>query len=441
MQYRTANEPGPSAAGHYAESPAPPWDGDVPAAQPTFFVSLSVLVLVATSSFVMQEPALCDVLFPPVFVLTMVTGHMMSPLKLPAVFTVSLVTFALANYASIVFARDWAYEYAWFYLGVTVYLLVYFVFFAAFVGRFGEPAYRVVRNGYLIAAGLAAAIGVLAVFRVLPNSEIFFRDASMVRVQSTFGDPNVFAPFLVGAILLVLVPLVHGERMRLIHVAVLGLCLAGVALSFSRGAWLHLAISLVVFVAFELFVIGDRRANHRLMVGLVIGAPLGVGALALLLLNADLDAYLFDRLSFQAYDRTRFGNQYLTLELADQFLFGLGPGQFTAPRFTQDAHNVYLKVLIENGVVGLLAMLSLMFGSLFYGVAGVFRRGRVAPEHAACVAILVGVMVESLVIDTLHWRHLFLFLGLPVGLMLFERSRERGPAPPSFSLQNSDGLL
>jgi hypothetical protein len=36
----------------------------------------------------------------------------------------------------------------------------------------------------------------------------------------------------------------------------------------------------------------------------------------------------------------------------------------------------------------------------------------------------MGTLVESCIIDTLHWRHLFLVLSIPVGLWLYE-SRQR----------------
>ena len=118
-------------------------------AEPSRLVTMAILIQLGASSVVMVEPALCDILFPPVFALT-------------------------------------------------IYLLLYVVFLAGFLGKFGEPGMRVVRDGYQIAAVIAAGIGILASLHVLPNSQIFFRDASMVRVQSTFKDPNVFAPFLVA---------------------------------------------------------------------------------------------------------------------------------------------------------------------------------------------------------------------------------------------------
>ncbi|MDX1645754.1 MAG: hypothetical protein R3304_01325 [Longimicrobiales bacterium] len=428
MEYRSAHPYDP-----------PPWAylGDVPGAsgpvegwwdatpRPNGLVAFVVLVLVGSSSVVMVEPALCDYLFPPVFALTLVTGHLLSPARLPPVFTASVVVFMLANLASVLGAGIWGYDDAMFYMAITLYLLVYAAFFALFVGRFGPAGMRIVREGYQIAAVIAGGIGILASFHILPNSEMFFRDASLLRVQSTFEDPNVFAPFLIGAIFLSLVPLIHDERPELRHLVVIALSLAGVAIAFSRGAYAHLAVSLAVFVFLELLVIGDPRANRRLILGMLFVAPVLLVGVGFLLVNADLGSYLQDRLSLQTYDQVRFRNQLASLVMAHENVLGVGPGQYTRPRFLQDPHNNYLKVLTENGPVGLLSFVALLFTSVFYGLAGVFRRGRSAPIQAACVAVVVGIMVESLVIDTLHWRHFFLFLGLPIGLTLFERGREQ----------------
>jgi O-antigen ligase len=372
----------------------------------------------------MAEPALCDILFPPVFLLTLVTGHLLSPLRLPHMFTGSIIVFMLANLASVLGARLWGYGDAMVYMTVTLYLLVYSAFFALFVGRFGPVGMTIVRDGYQIGAVIASGIGILASLHLLPNSEIFFRDASLQRIQSTFEDPNVFAPFLVGAVFLSLAPFIHEERLQIRHGIVIALSLTGITLAFSRGAYVHLIVSLVVFVALELVVVRDLRAARRLVVGITVITPLLAIAVGALLVNTGLASYMQERLSMQSYDQVRFSNQFESLLVAHENLLGVGPGQYAQPRFLQDPHNNYLKVLAENGAVGLLSFLALVFTCVFYGLAGVFRRGRLAPVQAACVAVLAGIIVESLVIDTLHWRHYFLFLGLPVGLTLYERAQE-----------------
>ncbi len=429
LEYRAANldYPLPWSTRRAPATPTPAAQSRT-VTEPSRLVALAILVQVGASSVVMVEPALCDILFPPVFILTLITGHMLSPLRMPRLLLASIGLFILANYASILGARGWGYTGSVIYMAVTIYLLLYVVFLAGFLGKFGESGMRVVRDGYQIAAVIAAVIGILASLRLLPNSEMFFRDASMVRVQSTFKDPNVFAPFLVGAVLLSLPPLLQSRRLELRHLVVIGLSLAGITLASSRGAYVHLVVSLVVFFGIQFAIIQERRTNRRLVGRVMLALPLLVLGIAYLLMTTDLGAYGLERLSLQSYDEQRFSNQLASLAVAHENVWGIGPGQYTGPRFIQDVHNTYLKVLVENGIVGLFAYLAMVATSLFYGLAGVLRRGRFAVLQAAFVAVIVGIMVENLVIDTLHWRHLFLFLGLPVGLTLYERATDRSRA-------------
>jgi len=57
----------------------------------------------------------------------------------------------------------------------------------------------------------------------------------------------------------------------------------------------------------------------------------------------------------------------------------------------------------------------------------VMRRGAHAGLYAACLAISAGILTESFVIDTIHWRHLFVFLAVPIGLAMYERAQARIP--------------
>jgi O-antigen ligase len=440
LQYRAEHLRGPLtprfAAGWLPGPAGAPTSAEV---GPSLVVAIPTLLMLAVSSIVMFEPAPCDILFPAVLAVTLATGHMVSPLRLPKVFLVSILVFALANYASMVSA--WQLGAAVKYIGVTIYLLLLFVFLAGFIGKFGLSAVSIVRDGYLLAAALAAGIGLLASLHILPNSEIFFRDAAMLRIKSTFKDPNVFAPFLVGGVFLALPSLLHEERVRVRYLAVIALCLAGITLAFSRGAYIHFAVSLIVYAALELLIIQDRLATRRLLAGFVFVTPILVGGLLVLLASdPERSSYLQRRLSLQGYDQGRFSNQFAVLQLANQNAFGIGPGQYASPRFTLAVHNLYLRVLVENGVVGLLSFLVLVASSLFYGLAGVLRRSPYAGMYAACFAVVSGIMVESLVIDTLHWRHFFVFLGIPVGLSLYELvDRERPRAPVSSFLQSWRG--
>jgi hypothetical protein len=82
-------------------------------------------------------------------------------------------------------------------------------------------------------------------------------------------------------------------------------------------------------------------------------------------------------------------------------------------------------VSIENGLVALLGFCLFLAATLWISLWAALRRGPFQEIHLCCLAILVGILVNSLVIDSLHWRHFFLFLAVPVGLAHYERWRLR----------------
>ena len=87
---------------------------------------------------------------------------------------------------------------------------------------------------------------------------------------------------------------------------------------------------------------------------------------------------------------------------------GTGNGSYEAFSPTGfSAHNTYLRLLVENGVLGLLLFLAFL-GAI---ITLTFRYKRDIITHAALVSIL-GIIIHSAFIDTLHWRHFWLLLGL-----------------------------
>mgnify|MGYP006879619152 CR=1 FL=1 len=165
--------------------------------------------------------------------------------------------------------------------------------------------------------------------------------------------------------------------------------------------------------------------NLRVMGRLVgLGVPvvvLGGLGLAVLLTQAGLDSFLSERLSFQSYDNDRFNNQFNALMVAVDNPLGIGPGQWEFPRYAFATHNLYIRVLVETGCIGLLGLLGFVGGCILTSLRGIQRNSRFVGVHVASFAVLVGTFFESIVIDTLHWRHLFVAMALPVGLDAYER--------------------
>ena len=162
----------------------------------------------------------------------------------------------------------------------------------------------------------------------------------------------------------------------------------------------------------------DHATRLRLIRILLLVLLAGVGAGAAFLMVGDFDSYFMERLAFQDYDVKRFQTQGMAVDVIRDYPWGIGPGQWMKGRFPQDTHNTYVRVVGENGLLGLLGLLVFFGANLFYAL----RLLRREPQHraltCACIAVTTGVLAESIVIDTLHWRHLFLFLAVPTGLAL-----------------------
>jgi O-antigen ligase len=95
--------------------------------------------------------------------------------------------------------------------------------------------------------------------------------------------------------------------------------------------------------------------------------------------------------------------------------FGVGPLQF-AKHFGQDPHNVYLNAFASYGWIGGFAYLSLVLATLYVGFRASLVRTAWQSYLLAGFAAFVGATLEGFVIDTDHWRHYYLLLGLIWGL-------------------------
>jgi hypothetical protein len=215
------------------------------------------------------------------------------------------------------------------------------------------------------------------------------------------------------------------------------LLVAGLFLSFSRGAWgqFAFAAALMMFLTF----VTSRSPRERLRI--VLFAVLGIMALAAVvavLLSIPQVADLFkQRAAFeQSYDEGptgRFGRHALGFLLALDTPLGIGPLQFHN-LFPEDPHNAYLNSFMSGGWLSGFAYLTLVAVTLVSGLRFVFIATPWRATYIAVYAAFVGVAGESLIIDSDHWRHYFLILGVLWGLMSVTHSRlkvrRRGQVPP-----------
>jgi O-antigen ligase len=381
-------------------------------------IRLVVAAMLASSSIVMFEPAPCDLLFLVLLPLALWYGYSLMPRQMHFSLYLSLYLLIFANLISLLFVEDITDGIAFFL--TTLYLIVFSLLLADIIGRHGKTAVDLMFTAFIIAAVISSAIGILARFNLIPYAEMFFRDEFSMRIKGTFKDPNVFAPFLVAATIVMLGKLLEATRVRLSQILILGLLVAGILLAFSRGAYIHLLISLVVFTGIHLFIIRERKASSRLITSGVLLLLLGLPGLIWLLIASGLLDFFLARLSLQSYDEDRFGTQAIALAIAMDWPLGIGPGQFTGARFGHAAHSLYLRVFVENGLLGLLGLLLFLGSWISLCFTQILRQSPFRGVYLVCLSVLIGMLVESAIIDTLHWRHAFFLLAIPIGLSMYE---------------------
>lgn len=386
-------------------------------------LSALLFVTILSSPFVFVEPSGYEAA---VLILAIASVALRVPIDrrlLPLLLL--LLLWALGGAAALVpvmhDSRAVTYFIVSFYLQATTFL------FACLVTTDTARRLATLRTAYIVAAFVAAAIGIAGYFKVVPFHELFVEND---RARATFKDPNVFGPFLVLPLLfLIQGVLMRGLRMR--YVIASGVIVSALFLSFSRGAWAHFAGS-AAFMLGLMFVTAPSLRFRARIVSLSLLALLTMAAVIAFLLTLESVESMFDvRASLsQSYDvghGGRFGKQAIGLGVVLDHPNGLGPEQF-GKYYGQAPHNVYLNAFLAYGWLGGFAFVALMLLTLAYGLRAVLLRTPWQSYLMAVYATFVGVLVESAVIDIDHWRHFFLLLGLLWGLIVVAE-RARGSQP------------
>jgi O-antigen ligase len=352
---------------------------------------------------VLYEPAPTDLVFFVVIAVALVTGRFRLRKVPPAVIGILGVFIAL-NLLSAVEVVDVTHALVFF--ATTVYMIVFGLWMTGWVTN--RRRAKLAMGGYLIAAVAACAMGLLALYVAIPGGDLIVGEG---RIVALFKDPNVFGPFVIPVALVLVEEILSPRlfRMRRATKGVLLLVLAlGVLFSYSRGAWANLAVGLAVLLT----VLALRRGGGRKVIpalSLVLVAGLLVAAAVMVSGSAD---FLVERAQLQGYDADRFGAWVAGLEPAQRYPFGIGPGQFEHIA-SISAHSTYVRTIAEQGLPGLLSLAALVIFTLGAALANaVAGRDTHGVGSAALLAAWCGIIVNSFVIDTLHWRHLWIVAAL-----------------------------
>lgn len=313
--------------------------------------------------------------------------------------------------------------------------------------------------GALLAAGVSQALLGLYQFAIQPDGpEHFLVLGRFYRAYGTFNQPNPFGGFVnftavlgLGMVVGYLLDYFETRDWRLeifssqspvsslkfwILVLVTGLALAAVVASWSRGAWLSFGAAAAVLVLF-----GPRKLWQGALL-LLLGAGLLLGGMQVGLVPASISARIT---SFS--EDLRFGDvrgvditdeNYAVLErlahwqaalamAEDQPWLGVGFGNYEPayadyalinwPYPLGHAHNYYLNLLAETGIIGLVAYVGL-WTAVFWQTIRVIRRSDGWQRGVALglLGVWTALTVHHLV-DKLYVNNIYIQLGALFGLL------------------------
>lgn len=187
------------------------------------------------------------------------------------------------------------------------------------------------------------------------------------RVYSVFMNPNVFAEYLVMVIPISVGLFWYNKKpfKKVLFLGTTGIMVLSLLLTQSRGGWLGFAFSALVFI-----LLVDRRL-------LLLAVPVAVGGIFFLpssILNRIMSIF---NLADSSNDyRFRMWNIAIQM-IKDNFAVGVGLGHqpfkdifgtHSRTLNTYHAHNSFLQIFAELGIVGIATFIFLLFMVFKYGV-------------------------------------------------------------------------
>lgn len=300
-----------------------------------------------------------------------------------------------------------------------VYLTAYFLFLSNFdTWARKERAVFVVCLSALIVSLYGVWQEMVGVAPLALWEDIEAMGGNVVRVYSTLRNPNLLGGYLIGVIPLCLSLLIMRRDWRRPLLALsLVASLFALVWTYSRGAYIGFFVSIVVFFALLLRVAwqrGKRKVRVAILFCILFFLFISVAGI---IFSPTIKGRVKSIFSVWGHTSnvTRFTIWQSSIRMfKDHFLLGIGPGNDTfrkvyafymRPRFNSLAsYNVFLEVGVENGVVGLICFIAMLYVLYATGLR------RLSQESIPRAVLLIGALSASTaplfhgLVDTIWYR-------------------------------------
>jgi O-antigen ligase len=204
-------------------------------------------------------------------------------------------------------------------------------------------------------------------------------------------------------------------------------------LSFSRGAWMDFAVAALIFLTLSLATAPAAERNRLTSLTLILAIVASL-AIAWALSLPEVRTLFLQRFALaQDYDSGeggRFDNMFDAFKMALTYPLGIGPEQW--PRISSAGlmpHNIYVNVFVSGGLMALAGFLALTGLTLWVGMRALTLRPPVPGVLIAAIGAFAGHALEGLLIDSNHWRHIYVMAGIIWGLALAAEADARRQVP------------
>jgi len=381
----------------------------------TFALWLLWLAL-ASSAIVFFEPAPTDALMAGLVILLPLVGASSVNARLVVFIAAWLILGAAGLISSM---QAGALDVAVKHIVISIFLSFAAVVISTAIANDPARNVRIVVSGLQFAVILSAVLGVLGYFHLVPGAYEFL--TKFDRAKALFKDPNVYAAFLVPGFIYAVHCTASARATRVIPWAGIATLISlALLLSFSRGAILNAAISLLVYVLIAFSAARTNRFRLNLFVMVTLGAAAAaVGLLVLLQIDAVADLLSKRASVFMGYDsgpEGRFGGQLKAIGLIAEYPLGIGALEFSRAFHDEDVHNVYLSMFLNAGWLGGFTYFWLVLATLWTGLSLSIRSGPYQGIMLVFLASFAGMALEGAFVDTDHWRHFYILMGIIWGV-------------------------
>ncbi|MGZ4677003.1 MAG: O-antigen ligase family protein [Acidimicrobiia bacterium] len=254
--------------------------------------------------------------------------------------------------------------------------------------------------------------GAVGVAIVLGAVQLATSSGNELRASGTFPNPNVAGNLLaIGLICWSGAPFRWSVKVSVMGVAIIGVLSAG-----SFGSMIQLGIGFGYLAVMHIDRAKELVRGRRLVaiIPLVLVASLGYFAFSHA--RGGQAQTGFNSSRFDRSGGLRFSMWEEALQRLPETPWGAGPGSVRGLQLNSqgpDISNEAIQYLVERGVIGLFGLLLLWYALL-----------RLAPSGTAARAIVLAYIFGEIFRETVHYRHLWVFLAIALVSAEIEQRRK-----------------